>query len=204
MASNMLFKRTNKKEVFSSVRSNLATELSDVTLVCEDGKRMEAQSRLLSLFSPLIRSIVNNSNHLLILPDFPLHAVNEVVNLLKGKAGEEEVVKLTKQQVDLLNCLGVPLPTLDKVVAGKRDVDLLVCELCDQKVVDAEWNILYEKLDRIAASGAKIVLSKLPIGDVATQYFSDREMFCAGRVVEEDLNRYINNFHQQSTHQIPI
>ena len=60
-----------------------------------------------------------------------------------------------------------------------------------QKVVDAEWNILYEKLDRIAASGAKIVLSKLPIGDVATQYFSDREMFCAGRVVEEDLNRYI-------------
>merc|ERR1712004_877033 len=50
------------------------------------------------------------------------------------------------------------------------------------------WNILYEKLDRIAASGAKIVLSKLPIGDVATQYFSDREMFCAGRVVEEDLN----------------
>jgi len=58
-----------------------------------------------------------------------------------------------------------------------------------QKVVDAEWNILYDKLDRIAASGAKIVLSKLPIGDVATQYFSDREMFCAGRVAEEDLNR---------------
>merc|ERR1712142_1439097 len=31
--------------------------------------------------------------------------------------------------------------------------------------------------------------SKLPIGDVATQYFADREMFCAGRVAEEDLNR---------------
>jgi len=58
-----------------------------------------------------------------------------------------------------------------------------------QKVVDAEWNILYDKLDRIAASGAKVVLSKLPIGDVATQYFADREMFCAGRVMEEDLNR---------------
>jgi hypothetical protein len=38
-----------------------------------------------------------------------------------------------------------------------------------QKVVDAEWNILYDKLDRIAKSGAKVVLSKLPIGDVATQ-----------------------------------
>jgi len=35
-------------------------------------------------------------------------------------------------------------------------------------VVDAEWNILYDKLDRICTSGAKVVLSKLPIGDVAT------------------------------------
>jgi T-complex protein 1 subunit eta len=58
-----------------------------------------------------------------------------------------------------------------------------------QKIVNAEWDILYEKLDRITKSGAKVVLSKLPIGDVATQYFADREMFCAGRVMEEDLNR---------------
>merc|ERR1712168_1466229 len=58
-----------------------------------------------------------------------------------------------------------------------------------QKIVDAEWNILYDKLEKIHKSGAKVVLSKLPIGDVATQYFADREMFCAGRVAEEDLNR---------------
>ncbi|XP_042888332.1 T-complex protein 1 subunit eta-like [Penaeus japonicus] len=58
-----------------------------------------------------------------------------------------------------------------------------------QKIVDTEWNILYEKLDLIHKSGAKVVLSKLPIGDVATQYFADRDMFCAGRVVEEDLKR---------------
>ena len=32
------------------------------------------------------------------------------------------------------------------------------------------------------ASGAKIVLSRLPIGDLATQYFADRDIFCAGRV----------------------
>merc|ERR1719430_1968696 len=57
-----------------------------------------------------------------------------------------------------------------------------------QKVVDAEWNILYDKLDRIQKSGATVVLSKLPIGDVATQYFADRDMFCAGRVPDEDLN----------------
>jgi len=58
-----------------------------------------------------------------------------------------------------------------------------------QKIVDAEWNILYDKLEKIVASGAKVVLSKLPIGDVATQYFADRDVFCAGRVVEEDLQR---------------
>ncbi|XP_063221336.1 T-complex protein 1 subunit eta [Bacillus rossius redtenbacheri] len=58
-----------------------------------------------------------------------------------------------------------------------------------QKIVDAEWSILYEKLDLIHQSGAQVVLSKLPIGDVATQYFADRDMFCAGRVPDEDLKR---------------
>ncbi|KAK6016366.1 putative T-complex protein 1, eta subunit [Ostertagia ostertagi] len=58
-----------------------------------------------------------------------------------------------------------------------------------QAVVDAEWSILYEKLQKIHDSGAKIVLSKLPIGDVATQWFADRDMFCAGRIPQEDLDR---------------
>ena len=35
----------------------------------------------------------------------------------------------------------------------------------------------------------QVVLSRLPIGDVATQYFADRDMFCAGRVPEDDLKR---------------
>jgi len=58
-----------------------------------------------------------------------------------------------------------------------------------QNIVDAEWQILYDKLEKIYKSGAKVVLSRLPIGDVATQYFADRDMFCAGRVTEEDLKR---------------
>lgn len=58
-----------------------------------------------------------------------------------------------------------------------------------QKIVDAEWKILYDKLEKIHKSGANVVLSKLPIGDVATQYFADRDMFCAGRVPDEDLRR---------------
>ncbi len=89
--------------------------------------------------------------------------------------------------------------------------------------MDAEWDILYDKLQKIQASGAKVVLSKLPIGDVATQWFADRyvlpdnfaynpfcfsalfsvsnfslliwllltsrDMFCTGRVADDDLQR---------------
>lgn len=58
-----------------------------------------------------------------------------------------------------------------------------------QKIVDAEWNIIYDKLDKIVASGAKVILSNLPIGDLATQYFADRDIFCAGRVQKDDIQR---------------
>jgi T-complex protein 1 subunit eta len=58
-----------------------------------------------------------------------------------------------------------------------------------QEIVDAEWNIIYEKLDKCVASGANIILSRLAIGDLATQYFADRGLFCAGRVDAEDLQR---------------
>ncbi|KAA8494336.1 T-complex protein 1 subunit eta [Porphyridium purpureum] len=58
-----------------------------------------------------------------------------------------------------------------------------------QDIVDAEWKIIYDKLDKIVQTGAKIVLSRLAIGDLATQYFADRDIFCAGRVPQEDMNR---------------
>lgn len=58
-----------------------------------------------------------------------------------------------------------------------------------QSIVDAEWNIIYEKLDKITATGAKVVLSRLAIGDLATQYFADRDIFCAGRVEDADMRR---------------
>ncbi len=51
-----------------------------------------------------------------------------------------------------------------------------------QSIVDAEWEIIYEKLRNCADSGAKIVLSRLAIGDLGTQFFADRDIFCAGRV----------------------
>lgn len=58
-----------------------------------------------------------------------------------------------------------------------------------QEIVDAEWKIIYDKLDRCANSGAKVVLSRLPVGDLATQYFADHGIFCAGRVEQQDMLR---------------
>ncbi|GMH33334.1 hypothetical protein BSKO_01168 [Bryopsis sp. KO-2023] len=58
-----------------------------------------------------------------------------------------------------------------------------------QSIVDAEWNIIYDKLQKCADSGAQIVLSRLAIGDLGTQFFADRNIFCAGRVPMEDLAR---------------
>lgn len=74
--------------------------------------------------------------------------------------------------------------------AEKENAEIRVASVEEyQKIVDAEWNILYDKLEKIAKSGAKVILSKLPIGDVATQYFADRDLFCAGRVPEDDVRR---------------
>lgn len=58
-----------------------------------------------------------------------------------------------------------------------------------QSIVDAEWQIIYDKLDQCVAAGATVILSRLPIGDLATQYFADRSIFCAGRVPTSDLQR---------------
>jgi len=58
-----------------------------------------------------------------------------------------------------------------------------------QSIVDTEWKIIYQKLENIVNTGANVVLSKLPIGDLATQYFADRNIFCAGRVPDDDLKR---------------
>ncbi|SMN19303.1 similar to Saccharomyces cerevisiae YJL111W CCT7 Subunit of the cytosolic chaperonin Cct ring complex, related to Tcp1p, required for the assembly of actin and tubulins in vivo [Maudiozyma saulgeensis] len=60
-----------------------------------------------------------------------------------------------------------------------------------QAIVDAEWQIILDKLEQIEQTGANIVLSKLPIGDLATQYFADRNIFCAGRVGADDMGRVI-------------
>ncbi|KIP11784.1 hypothetical protein PHLGIDRAFT_83108 [Phlebiopsis gigantea 11061_1 CR5-6] len=76
--------------------------------------------------------------------------------------------------------------------AEKDNAEVRVEAVSDyQEIVDAEWEIIYRKLDAIEKTGAKVVLSKLPIGDLATQWFADRDIFCAGRVAAGDLQRVV-------------
>ncbi len=101
-------------------------------------------------------------------------------------AGFEQQPKSFKNPKILLLCLELELKA-EKTNAEVRITDPKMY----QSIIDAEWELIYEKLDTIVKSGANIVLSTLPIGDLATQYFADRDIFCAGRVAGEDMVRVI-------------
>ena len=99
-------------------------------------------------------------------------------------AGFEQMHKKFVQPKILL--LNVEL----ELKSEKENAEVRISNPSDyQSIVDAEWQVIYNKLDACVACGANIVLSKLPIGDLATQYFADRDMFCAGRVTDADLKR---------------
>lgn len=66
-----------------------------------------------------------------------------------------------------------------------------------QRVVDAEWKIITDKLDDIINSGANVVLSTKSIGDYATQYFAQKGVFSAGRV--RDLENIVKAFRGRIT-----
>ncbi|KPM40920.1 putative T-complex protein 1 subunit eta [Neonectria ditissima] len=85
-------------------------------------------------------------------------------------------------------CLNVEL----ELKAEKDNAEVRVEQVSEyQAIVDAEWQIIFKKLEAIHETGAKVVLSKLPIGDLATQFFADRDIFCAGRVASEDMERVV-------------
>merc|ERR1719454_337027 len=99
-------------------------------------------------------------------------------------AGFEQMTKMfSDPKIVLLN---VEL----ELKAERDNAEVRITDVASyQKVVDAEWEIIYDKLAKIVASGANIVLSRLAIGDLATQYFADRGLFCAGRVDDSDMKR---------------
>jgi T-complex protein 1 subunit eta len=96
-----------------------------------------------------------------------------------------------EQQPKKFDDLKVLILNLELELKAEKDSAEIRLENPDdfQKIVDAEWQIIYDKLDAIVETGAKVILSKLPIGDLATQYFADRDIFCAGRVPVQDLDR---------------
>lgn len=99
-------------------------------------------------------------------------------------AGFENAPKFLKNPKILLLNLELELK------AEKENAEIRVDNSRDyQKMIDAEWQIIFDKLDAIVDAGAKVVLSRLAIGDLATQYFADRGVFCAGRVEEGDMQR---------------
>ncbi|TFK70419.1 hypothetical protein BDN72DRAFT_818734 [Pluteus cervinus] len=101
-------------------------------------------------------------------------------------AGAEQQPKYFKNPSIL--CLNVEL----ELKAEKDNAEVRVEAVSEyQAIVDAEWEIIYRKLQAIEKTGAKVVLSKLPIGDLATQWFADRDIFCAGRVAAGDLRRVV-------------
>jgi len=96
---------------------------------------------------------------------------------------EQQPKKIPNPKILLLN---VEL----ELKAEKDNAELKIEDPTDyQAMVDAEWNIIYEKLDNIVKTGANVVFSRMAIGDLATQYFADRNVFCGGRVPGEDLER---------------
>lgn len=96
---------------------------------------------------------------------------------------EQQPKKFTNPKVIMLN---IEL----ELKAEKENAEVRVDSTKEyQAIVDAEWDIIYDKLDKIVKTGARVVLSRLAIGDLATQYFADRDIFCAGRVPEADLHR---------------
>ena len=71
----------------------------------------------------------------------------------------------------LIVCLNVEL----ELKAEKDNAEVRMDQVSEyQAIVDAEWQIIYDKMEALHRSGAKVVLSKLPIGDLATQYVKMR------------------------------
>jgi T-complex protein 1 subunit eta len=72
-------------------------------------------------------------------------------------------------------CLNVEL----ELKSEKDNAEVRVEQVSEyQAIVDAEWQIIYNKLEAIYKTGAKVVLSKLPIGDLATQYVFSAPFSC--------------------------
>nr|GEV77174.1 probable LRR receptor-like serine/threonine-protein kinase At5g48740 [Tanacetum cinerariifolium] len=91
---------------------------------------------------------------------------------------EEPISMFEQQPKKFLNPKILLLNSELELKSGKRKCRDKVDPLQYQPIVDAEWNIIYDKLDKCVKNGAKIIMSRLAIGDLATHYFADLDIFC--------------------------
>merc|ERR1712142_401641 len=185
------------RDIAVKIKKEDPVEMKNLLCRCaETALSSKLVARHKGFFGNMVVEAVSNLDHLLPLNMIGIKKVQggalEESQLIKGVAFkktfsyagfEMQPKNYTSPKIAMLN---VEL----ELKSEKENAEVRVKSVEEyQNIVDAEWNILYEKLEKIVASGVKIVLSKLPIGDVATQYFADRDVFCAGRVTEEDIKR---------------
>jgi T-complex protein 1 subunit eta len=199
----MKFVRLSGKMAVDFIADNLqaSQDTDDYLLKCAS---TALNSKLISshqdLFAPMVVKAVKNlgSDHLdqlmkwVGIQKIPGGDVGQSFLVKNGVAfpktfsyaGFEQMTKkFDKPKILLLN---VEL----ELKAEKENAEVRISSPEDyQSIVQAEWDVIYNKLDLCVQSGANVVLSVLPVGDLATQYFCDRGMFCAGRVPQADLNR---------------
>ena len=149
MVSHIDKKNYIKEEIFLAIKETVA-QLSmnslDVTLVCKDNQRLETNRRLLGMASPLLREILasphNPDTSLVILPNFS--QVKRVVEVLSLGWQEEGEIALAREDLELLNCLGVQMGTVKNAKRAMQPVEkqesLLkyVCDLCEEVIINLE------------------------------------------------------------------
>merc|ERR1719473_1053310 len=98
-------------------------------------------------------------------------------------AGFEQMTKsFDKPKIVLLN---VEL----ELKAERDNAEVRISDVAAyQKIVDAEWDIIYDKLDKICKSGANIVLSKLAIVDLGDMMRLQRGIGASIQTSCNDLN----------------
>jgi hypothetical protein len=115
------------------------------------------------------------------------HSIHKITHKQTTQTNKNHTHKTTHNKTDpKILLLNIEL----ELKAEKENAEIRLDDPAKyQSIVDAEWNIIYDKLAKCCESGANIVLSRLAIGDLGTQYFADRGVFCAGRVADDDMQR---------------
>ncbi|KAE8709938.1 T-complex protein 1 subunit eta [Hibiscus syriacus] len=164
---------------------NLAIEKIKELAVSIEGKSLEEKKSLLAkcAATTLSSKLIGGEKEF-----FASMVVDAVIAI--GNEDRLNMIGIKKQPKKFLNPKILLLNIELELKSEKENAEIRLSDPSQyQSIVDAEWNIIYDKLDKCVKSGAKVVLSRLAIGDLATQYFADRDIFCAGRVTEEDLHR---------------